>query len=143
SALPRDEIDRMMREAEQFAAEDHRRREEAETRNNAENLVYQVEKTLREQGDKASAADREAIEKAVGEVKEAVKGSDVQAIKQAVERLTAASHHFAESVYKAASAQGGAGGPSGAGGTASAGASTEGGEEVVDAEIVDEGNEDK
>ena len=140
SALNRDEIDRMMREAESHAEEDRKRREEAEVRNNADTLVYQTEKLLKEQGEKATPEDRTAIEDALKSVKEAIAGTDVDAIKKAHESLISASQNFASRLYQqaAANAQGGAPGDApGSGGDGADGASAE--EEVADAEIVDEG----
>jgi molecular chaperone DnaK len=142
SALNRDEIDRMMREAESHAEEDRKRREEAEVRNNADTLVYQTEKLLKEQGEKATPEDKSAIEEALKAVKEAIAGTDVDAIKKAHESLISASQNFASRLYQQAAAQaqggsaGGAGGPSGDGSQAADGAAEE---EVADAEIVDEG----
>jgi len=141
SALNRDEIDRMMREAEAHAEEDRKRREEAEVRNNADTLVYQTEKLLKEQGEKATPEDRTAIEDALKAVKEALGGTDVDAIKRAHESLISASQNFATRLYQQAAAQaggaGGAGGASGDGAQAADGGANE--EEVADAEIVDEG----
>jgi molecular chaperone DnaK len=139
SALNRDEIDRMMREAEAHAEEDRKRREEAEVRNNADTLVYQTEKLLKEQGEKASPEDKTAIEDALKSVKEALAGTDVDAIKKAHESLISSSQNFASSLYQqaAAQAQGGAGGSGD--GSGSAGDSGPAEEEVADAEIVDEG----
>jgi molecular chaperone DnaK len=144
SALNRDEIDRMMREAESHAEEDRKRREEAEVRNNADTLVYQTEKLLKEQGEKATAEDKTAIEDALKSVKEALAGTDVDAIKTAHESLISASQNFASRLYQqaAAQAQGGAGGTSGDGPGFSGdgvGGDSAAEEEVADAEIVDEG----
>jgi molecular chaperone DnaK len=143
SALNRDEIDRMMRDAEAHAEEDRKRREEAEVRNNADTLVYQTEKLLREQGEKASPEDKSAIEGALKEVKDALGGTDVDAIKRAHESLIAASQNFASRLYQQAAAQaqgqGGAGGAGGTGDGSSAAGGSPGEEEVADAEIVDEG----
>ena len=115
SALNRDEIDRMMREAESHAEEDRKRREEAEVRNNADTLVYQTEKLLKEQGEKATPEDKTAIEDALKSVKEALAGTDVDAIKTAHESLISASQNFASRLYQqaAANAQGGRAGPGG------------------------------
>jgi molecular chaperone DnaK len=145
SALNRDEIDRMMREAESHAEEDRKRREEAEVRNNADTLVYQTEKLLKEQGEKATPEDRTAIEDALKSVKEAIAGTDVDAIKKAHEGLISASQNFASRLYQqaAAQAQGGGGATDASGdgpgfsGDGADGAAGE--EEVADAEIVDEG----
>jgi molecular chaperone DnaK len=139
SALNRDEIDRMMREAESHAEEDRKRREEAEVRNNADTLVYQTEKLLKEQGEKATPEDKTAIEDALKSVKEAQAGTDVDAIKKAHESLIQASQNFATRLYQqaAATAQGGGAGDPGSDGAAPDGSAND--EEVADAEIVDEG----
>jgi len=142
SALNRDEIDRMMREAESHAEEDRKRREEAEVRNNADTLVYQTEKLLKEQGEKATPEDRTAIEDALKSVKEAIAGTDVDAIKRAHESLISASQNFASRLYQQAAANAQQGGAGGAGGPGEGGAGPAGGaaeDEVADAEIVDEG----
>lgn len=138
SALNRDEIERMMREAEAHANEDRLRKEEAETRNNADTLVYQTEKLLREQGDKAPAEERTKIEDALKTLKEALAGTEVEAIRRAHEGLITASQSFASMLYQQAAASsssgsGPAGGPSGDG---SGGGPAD--EEVAEAEIVDE-----
>jgi molecular chaperone DnaK len=141
SALNRDEIDRMMREAESHADEDRKRREEAEVRNNADTLVYQTEKLLKEQGEKATPEDKTAIEDALKSVKEALAGTDVDAIKRSHESLIQASQNFASRLYQQAAAnaqqaQGGGGAPGGDGSQAADGQAEE---EVADAEIVEEG----
>jgi molecular chaperone DnaK len=135
SGLTEDEIKKMTQDAEDHADEDRRRREEAETRNRADELVYTTEKSLRELGDKVDASEKSKIESAIGEVKEALKGSDVQAIKMSMENLVQASHKLAEQVYAQASAAGGAPGA----GEPEAG-SPAGEEEVIDAdyEVMDE-----
>jgi molecular chaperone DnaK len=127
-----DEIQRMMKDAEAHAEEDRRRREEAEARNQAESVVYQTEKLLKDNGDKLDEADRKQVEDALQEARDALKGSDVDAIKRSSDQLLTASQKFAEVLYR--SAQAGAGQPG-------SGAST-GGDEVVDAEVVDEGREE-
>jgi molecular chaperone DnaK len=137
SATSRDEIERMMREAELHAEEDKKRRDEAETRNAADTLIYNTEKLLKEQGDKASADDRQKIEDALKQLKDTLGGSDVDAVKRGHEELTSAVSAFSSALYQqaAAAAQGGAAG--GAGGPEG----TAGGppdDEVADAEIVDE-----
>jgi molecular chaperone DnaK len=135
SGLTEDEIKKMMSDAEDHAEEDRRRREEAETRNRADELVYTTEKSLRELSDKVDAGEKAKIEAAIGDVKEALKGSDVQAIKAAMDNLVQASHKLAEQVYAQASAAGGAPGA----GEAEPG-STAGEEEVIDAdyEVMDD-----
>jgi molecular chaperone DnaK len=135
SGLTEEEIKKMTQDAEDHADEDHRRREEAETRNRADELVYTTEKSLRELGDKVDASEKAKIESAIGEVKEALKGSDVQAIKTSMENLVQASHKLAEQVYAQASA---AGGTPGSGETEAESSSGE--DEVIDAdyEVMDE-----
>ncbi|MGQ0679697.1 MAG: molecular chaperone DnaK [Actinomycetota bacterium] len=130
SALPKDEIDRMMREAEQFASEDKDRREMAEARNVADNLVYQTEKTMKEHGDKLGESDRKEIESSIEELKAALAGEEVERIKAGSERLSNASHKLAEQIYSKTQ-------PADSGGAGASGSSSE--DEVVDAEIVEEG----
>ncbi len=101
----------MVKEAEAHAAEDKRERERADARNEADGLVYQTEKSLKDYGDKVSAADKAAIEAAVVELKKALEGQDVEAMKQKTEALKQASYKLAEEIYKNASP---AGGPQGA-----------------------------
>ncbi|HEX6262794.1 MAG TPA: molecular chaperone DnaK, partial [Actinomycetota bacterium] len=90
TALDRDELDRMMKDAEQYAEEDHRRREAAEARNQADNLAYQAEKTVKELGDKVPDDDRQAVETAVADVRKALEGDDLDEIKAKTEALTEA-----------------------------------------------------
>ncbi|MBW3588021.1 MAG: molecular chaperone DnaK [Actinobacteria bacterium] len=130
TALPKDEIDRMVADAEKFAEEDRKRRELAEARNMADNLVYQTEKSLGEFGDKLGEEEKNSITSAVQEVKDAVSGEDVDQIKKTSDALMQASHKLAEQVY-AQSAQPTSGG-------SAAEESQPGDEEVVDAEIVEE-----
>ena len=136
TALGKDEIDRMVKEAEAHAEEDRRKREEAETRNNADSLVFQTEKLLKEQADKVSADDRTKIEAALGDLKTALAGTDIDAVRQKHEALLAASQEFAQRLYQTAQAQ------------QNAASSAPGGDapppsddEVADAEIVDDGEE--
>jgi molecular chaperone DnaK len=138
SGLSKDEVDRMMREAESHAADDKRRKEEVETRNLADQTVYGAEKMLRDMGEKVPAADRLAVETAVTDVKSAIDKNDAVAIKGALERLTAAQHKLAESLYQQTAQAGGPGADAGP----EAGASAGGGapkDDVIDAEVVDEG----
>jgi molecular chaperone DnaK len=133
SSLNKDDIDRMVRDAEAHAEEDRRRKAEADTRNQADTLVYQTEKLLRENGDKIDAGERSKVETAIGSLKDALSGSDVEAIKRGTEQLMQVSQGFAQRLYEAASQQSSTGpGPDG-----SAAAAND--DEVVDAEIVDEG----
>ena len=138
SGLSKDEVDRMMREAESHAAEDKRRKEEVETRNQADQAVYGAEKMLRDMGEKVPAPDRLAIETAVTDVKSAIEKNDPVSIKGSLERLTAAQHKLAETLYQ----QTGAAGAPGAGTGPDPGASAGGAapkDDVIDAEVVDEG----
>jgi molecular chaperone DnaK len=143
TALDKGEIDRMMKEAEAHAEEDRQRREAAEVRNNADALVYQTEKLLKDQAEKVNDDDKAKITAAVDELKEALKGEDVDAIRAKHEALIQASQEFAQRLYQAAQQQQqAAGGAGGAGGPAGdAGASQPSDDEVADAEIVDEGEE--
>ena len=100
--MSKEDIDKAVKEAEQFAAEDKKRREETDVRNNADQMVYQCEKTLNELGDKVSADEKTAIEAKVNEVKEALKGTDVEAIKAATEALQQEVFKMSEKVYQAA-----------------------------------------
>jgi molecular chaperone DnaK len=120
SGLTKDEIDRMKKEAEAHAAEDAKNREAIEAKNQCDSLVYQTERTLNEHGDKIPAEDKQTIEAAMIEAREALKGDDLERIKRAQEALTKASHKLAEVMYREAQAQaqpsGGQAGPDGAGG---------------------------
>ena len=141
TALPKDDIDRMVHEAEQYAEEDRRRREAAEAKNRAEQLVYQTEKSLKDYGDKISDEDRSAVESALTNLKEKLAGDDTVAITSATEALQQASYKLAEAVY--AQARPGPG-EAQAGPTTTADQGTAQGDgDVVDAEIIDEGDQDK
>ena len=148
SSLNKDEIDQMVRDAEAHAADDRRRKEEAEVRNNADSLVYQTEKMLRDQAGEVSGSEKERVEADLKTLKDAVAGSDLDAIKSATERLAVGVQELGKRMYEAASASAAAGGPSGAGGAGADGgytsAASDNGasdEEVVDAEIVDDGGQ--
>jgi molecular chaperone DnaK len=103
--LSKEEIERMVKEAEKFAAEDAKRKEEVELRNQADQLVYTTEKSLKEFGDKVSSSERENIQNNIDNLKEALKGKDTDRIKKAMEDLTKASHKLAEEMYKQAAAK--------------------------------------
>ncbi len=133
SALGKDDIDRMVRDAEAHAEEDSRRKDEAEARNNADTLVYRTEKLLSEQSDKLSGSEKEAVTSALTSLKEALAGSDVDAIKDATGKLISASQEFASKLYEQSAAEGSA-----MPGNGSGGGNTPSDDEVVDAEIVDE-----
>ena len=115
--LSKEDIDKFVREAEKFASEDEKRKEQVEVRNQADALAYSTEKSLKEFGDKVSESDKKNIEDRLSELREALKGSDAEKIKQAMEALTKASHKLAEEIYKKTSQQGQGpkGGPRGAG----------------------------
>ena len=105
--LSQEEIDKAVKEAEQYAAEDKARKEEVDTHNNAEHLIYQTEKTLGELGDKISAEEKSSIEAAVEKLKEANKGTDLEAIKTASDELQKAFYAVSEKLYQQANPQGG------------------------------------
>jgi molecular chaperone DnaK len=138
TALGKDEIDRMMQEAEKFADEDRKRREAAEVRNNGDNLAYQAEKTIGELGDKVSAEDKEEVEKDIAEVKESLKGDDTDRIKAATDKLMESFQKVGQAVYQQ---QQQAQQTAAAGGGAAGEAGPAGGEDVVEGEVVDEGGE--
>ncbi|MEV8209706.1 Hsp70 family protein, partial [Streptomyces sp. NPDC079189] len=135
SSLPRDDIDRMVQEAEQYAEEDRQRREAAETRNRAESLVYQTEKLLQDNADKIPGDVKTEVEAALTELKEKLKGEDTTEIRTATEKASAAAQRIGTALY--AQAQGEAGG-GGAADSSTAGGPGTGEEDVVDAEIVDD-----
>jgi molecular chaperone DnaK len=141
SSLAKDEINRMVRDAESHAEDDRRRREEAEVRNQSDTLVYQTEKLLRDQGDKFEGDEKQKVESSLAELKEALSGSDVERIKTATEALMSASHGFSQRLYEQATqSSAAAGGGSASGGSGSDGSADDAhsDDEVVDAEIVDE-----
>jgi molecular chaperone DnaK len=139
SGLSKEEVDKMMREAESHADEDKKRREEIETRNRADQAVYAAERMVKDAGEKLGATDRAAVESAIEELKKANAGTDVAAINQAMDALTKAQHAAAETLYKQ-SQSAGAAGQQGGGSAPDGGeqASTEKQGEVIDAEVVDE-----
>ncbi|MEU0155834.1 molecular chaperone DnaK [Micromonospora fulviviridis] len=140
SSLPKDDIERMRRDAEEHADEDKRRRDEAETRNVAEALQWQTEKFLAESGDKLPAENRDQLNEALGELRSALGGQDIDKIKAAHEKLAQVSQQAGSLLYsqqQGEQAAPGAAGP-GAGPGATGGAQAGGADDVVDAEIVDE-----
>jgi len=124
-ALSKEEIDRMMADAESHAEEDRQRREEAEVRNQAESLVFQTEKFLEESGDKVPADAKANVDEPLAELKAAIAGENIEAIKAAVEKVATASQALGAALYANTQAEGEQ-------------ASAEGDDDVVDAEIVDE-----
>jgi len=139
SGLTKDEIDRMVKEAETNAAEDTKRKQEIEVRNQTDSLVYSTERTLGEHGAKLPEADRKAIDEALTEAREALKGEDLDRMKRAQENLTRASHKLAEIMYREAQTQGQPGAP----GTPSEGTTGPKEGEVVDADFEDLGDKKK
>ena len=129
SSLDKDVIDQMVRDAESHAAEDRQRKAEAEVRNNADNLVYQTEKLLADQGDQLTEDETTNVTGKLEDLKKALVDDDVEVIRTATEELMAASQEFGQRLYEAAQAE-----------SAAAGGGSEGGsdDDVVDAEIVDE-----
>ena len=128
SSLPKEDIDRMVREAEEHAAEDKKRREEADTRNQAEQAVYATEKLLKDEADKISEETREAVQKDVDAVKEALKGDDIEAVKTAMATLSESGMKIGQEIYAKQQAD------------EAAAQSAPAQDDVVDAEIVDEDN---
>jgi chaperone protein DnaK len=126
SSLPKEDIDRMVREAEEHAAEDKKRREEADTRNQAEQTVYATEKLLKDEADKISEETREAVQKDVDAVKEALKGDDIEAVKAAMATLSESGMKIGQEIYAKQQAD------------EAAASSAPAQDDVVDAEIVDE-----
>jgi molecular chaperone DnaK len=148
SALPKEDIERMMRDAESHAEEDKRRREEAETRNLAESLQYQTEKFLAENGDKIPEDKKTEMNEALTELRGALGGSDLTAIKTAQEKLARVSQEAGAAIYAQSQGAGEAGPGAGAGDAGaqagpSAAGNPGGADDVVDAEIVDEDGTDR
>ena len=139
STLDKNDIDQMVRDAEAHAEEDKQRREEAEIRNNADSLVYQMEKVLRDNADKVDEAERAAVEAPLAELKTALNGNDMVAIKAAHEALMQASQSFSQKLYEKAAAENAAG-TSAATGQGNDNGSTDGAadDDIIDAEIVDD-----
>ena len=133
STLSKDDINQMVKDAEAHAEEDRQRREEAEIRNNADSLVYQTEKVLREQGDKVTDEEKAAVEEPLAALKIALEGNDNASIKAATEALMSASQAFSQKLYETAARDANAAGTSASG--QSAGGTND--DEIVDAEIVD------
>ncbi|WP_127784233.1 molecular chaperone DnaK [Rhodococcus sp. X156] len=134
SALSKDEIDQMMKDAEAHAEEDKKRRDEAEVRNQAESLVHQTEKFVKDNEEKVPAEVKTKVESAIAEVKDALGGTDTEAIKSAVEKLGTESQALGEAIYASANAEAADGQPTGG---------ADGADDVVDAEVVDEPDDAK
>ncbi|MDX3191628.1 molecular chaperone DnaK [Streptomyces sp. MN03-5084-2B] len=142
SALPKDDIERMVKDAEAHAEEDKKRREEAETRNQAETLVYQTEKFVKDNDDKLPEDLKGKVKSAIDEANESLKGTDSTKIREAIEKLNAASQELGTALYANANADAAAGAAGGAGAGAAGDAGAASGQakadDVVDAEIVEE-----
>jgi molecular chaperone DnaK len=135
SGLSKDEVDRMMRDAEAHASEDKQRKEEVEARNRGDQAVYAAEKFLKESGEKLTPADRMAIESATNDVKSALESNDAKAINRTLDALMQAQQKAAENLYRTEAP----GGPQGGPGSAGSGASGTGpADDVIDAEVVEE-----
>jgi molecular chaperone DnaK len=140
SGLSKDEVDKMAKDAEAHAAEDHKRKDEIDARNRADSMVYQVEKMLKDHRDKISDADAANVEQALEATRKAMGSGGVEELNKSVDALTQASHKLAEAMYKASSTPGGqqAGGPPpGADGASGSSAGQKPKDDVVDAEFVD------
>jgi molecular chaperone DnaK len=140
SGLSKDEVDKMMREAESHAEDDRKRKEEIETRNHADQAAYAAEKMLRDSGDKLAASDKAPIESAIEDLKKAIEKNDIAEMKRTMEALNSAQHRAAEAMYKNASAAGAAagGGQPAGGGAQESSAGTASTADVIDAEVVEE-----
>ncbi len=144
SKLSKDDVEKFVKQAEQFAEEDKKHREEIEAKNELDGLVYATEKSLKEHGDKVSGDERLEIDRALSEAKDALKSGHVENMKKAKEALGQASHKLAEAIYKEAASKAKAGAAPGAGagegnGGQGQGGAAGGGSDAVDAEVVDEG----
>jgi molecular chaperone DnaK len=139
SGLSKEEVEKMAKEADTHAAEDKEQREQIEARNSLDGMVYNIEKMLKESGEKVAAADKTDVESALADAKKTLEGSpSTSELKSANERLTQASHKLAEAMYKATAAQGpAAGSPSDGSTSQPAGGEAKKEGEVIDAEYVD------
>ena len=154
SGLSKEEVERMMKDAESHAEEDKRRKEEIEARNKADQAVYGAEKMLQDMGPKLASSDKAAVETAIDQLKSAITANDTAGMNRALEQLTQAQHRAAEALYKNAGASAGDGsqgapGAQGAGSGGSEGSEASAGSagsagshgsqgDVIDAEVVDE-----
>ncbi|MEQ1562282.1 MAG: molecular chaperone DnaK [Nitrospiraceae bacterium] len=142
SGLSKEEVEKLVKDAQAHTDEDKKRRKTAEAKNQADTLIYQTEKNLSEHGDKIAAEDKTKVEEAVATLKKAMEGTDPEAIESATQALTTASHKLAEEMYKAASASAAAGSGASAEGGAGAGENKTD-EKVVDAEFEEVDKEKK
>jgi len=143
SGLSKDEVDKMMKEAEAHAEEDRKRKEEIETRNHADQAAYAAEKMLKDAGDKLSSSDKHPIESAIEDLRKAIEKNDVAEMKRTMDALNTAQHKAAEALYRAANTAGAGGAqagsaPGGQPGGATQADSTKASDDVIDAEVVEE-----
>ena len=140
SNMSKEDIDKAVKEAEMYAAEDAKRKEEVDVRNQGDQMVYQTEKTLNEMGDKLDAADKSEVETKLSALKQALTGTDTAAIKAATEELTQAFYKVSEKLYQAAGGAQGAGFDPNQAGGANPGAGAQGGQDYYDADytVVDD-----
>jgi len=148
SNMSKEDIERAIKEAERFAAEDRRKKEEAEVRNNADSFVYQSEKTLRDMGDKISSEDKSRIEAEIQKVRDALKGNNIETIKNATESLKQAFYDVSQKIYQQQGGQAGGFGPNDGGFNPGAGASGgnnahDGNVYDADYKVVDDDDDDK
>jgi molecular chaperone DnaK len=136
SALPKDDIEQMIKDAEAHADEDRKRKEAAELRNQADTLAYQTDKTLKEHGDKLDEATKADIEQALTELREALKGDEADTIKTKMEALASKSQQLAQAIYQANADEGAP-----ADGTAAGDDGSANDDEIFDAEVIDEGDD--
>ncbi|WP_294150419.1 Hsp70 family protein, partial [uncultured Selenomonas sp.] len=143
SGMSKEDIDRMVKEAKAHEAEDKKRKDEIDTKNNGEALAYQAEKTIKDLGDKADKAKVDAVQKAIDHLKETLKGGDTEAIKKATEELQKPLYELSAAAYQAAGAQGAPGAGAGAqagpqpGAQGGASSAKKDDDDVVDAEYTD------
>ena len=141
SSLSKDQIDQMVKDAEAHAAEDAQRKEEADIRNQADTLVYQTDKLLKEQGDKVVGPEKDALEAALATLKTANEGDDLEAMKSAIEEVSTTSQAFAQKLYETTAEENA--GQYDAGAASGAGATGADDDDVVDAEVIDEDGDDQ
>ena len=139
SGLSKEEVERMMREAESHSDDDKKRREDIEVRNRADQAVYTAERMLKDAGEKIPISDKNAIEQAMADLKKAIEGNDAPAMSKAMDALMSAQHKASEALYKAGAATEGASGADGA--AAASGDSGAAGDDVIDAEVVEDKKE--
>jgi molecular chaperone DnaK len=138
SGLSKEEVDRMMKDAEAHAAEDKSRKEEVETRNRADQAVYAAEKFVKESGEKLRPEDRLSIESATNDLKKALENNDAKGISRTLEALMQAQQKAAEQLYQGGGGAPGGGPDQGPAGSAGAGGGHGHGDDVIDAEVVEE-----